>query len=154
MRYYSVLPSVPLRSGRRNFYFLACPVRKFIWTSRTSQLNTRKMLLSRRAITPAALSIDSAACILCQWRSFSSTYRRPQEKEAPSTRPVPAALQDAPRAHGKTVKEFTPKSLDRPIGMPNPPKSIDNFNIDMRTLKQRRDDFVDYEKHIARRKEL
>ncbi|KAK3693855.1 ATP10 protein-domain-containing protein [Podospora appendiculata] len=63
-------------------------------------------------------------------------------------------LAHAPRAYGDKLEEFTPTPLWRPIGMNAPPSAGENTGIDHRTLKQRRDDFVDYDKHIARRQEL
>lgn len=84
-------------------------------------------------------------------------YRRLAEKGAPATPakpPLPGPLDEAPRAYGKAVSEFTPKPLSRPIGLPNPPRPGQNTGIDKRTLRQRRDDFVDYDKHLKRRKEL
>ncbi|KAK9466878.1 ATP10 protein-domain-containing protein [Lipomyces arxii] len=44
--------------------------------------------------------------------------------------------------------------LIRPIGVKTPPKAIDNTGGDKRTWAQKRADFVDYDKHIERRKEL
>jgi ATPase complex subunit ATP10 len=110
-------------------------------------------MLSQRPLLSANIRIDTAACLLCQWRSFSTAYRRLDEKKAP-TPPTPSPLDDAPRAYGKAVSEFTPKPLNRPIGLPNPPGAGENVGIDTRTWKQRRDDFVDYDKHLERRKQL
>lgn len=62
---------------------------------------------------------------------------------------------EAPRSYGQRIDgEFTPKPLPRPIGMQEPPQVGDNSGVDGRTLRQRRDDFVDYDKHLARRSEL
>ncbi|KAI1416019.1 ATP10 protein-domain-containing protein [Hypoxylon sp. FL1857] len=119
-------------------------------------------------------------CLFCQSRAFSTSYRLLAEQGASARKatttkgqpaknanaaatassPVPpkvvpeSPLADAPRAYGKRVEEFTPKPLSRPIGMPLPPKPGENTGIDNRTLKQRRDDFVNYEKHLQRREEL
>lgn len=117
-------------------------------------------------------------CLLCQSRAFSISYRllakqgasarkatttnTQSTKAATTTTSSPAPpkilpdspLADAPRAYGKRVEKFTPKPLSRPIGMPFPPQPGENTGIDRRTLKQRRDDFVNYEKHLKRREEL
>jgi ATPase complex subunit ATP10 len=119
------------------------------------------MLLLRRPLRPASIKYDSAVCLVCQWRSFGSSARRLSEKGpatpeplAPSPPPPPSALDDAPRAYGKAVSEFTPKPLNRPIGLPKPPRPGQNLGVDTRTWRQRRDDFVNYDKHLVRRKEL
>lgn len=119
------------------------------------------------ALRPALL------CRLCQARGFSTLYRRlaaptPKGTDKPAadataqkaaTPPppsfiAPSPLADAPRSYGKRVEEFTPTPLSRPIGLPYPPQPGQNTGIDFRTLKQRRDDFVNYDKHLERRRQL
>ena len=121
----------------------------------------------------------TAACLLCQWRSFSISYRRladkppvptptptstPNSKDAAGTPPAttPPAdagaaegpLAHAPRAYGKKLQEFTPTALARPIGMNYPPSAGENTGVDHRTIKQRHADFTNYEKHLKRREYL
>ncbi|KAH6636667.1 ATP10 protein-domain-containing protein [Chaetomium tenue] len=118
----------------------------------------------------------TAACLLCQWRSFSISYRRlvdkppaptsgpanpsstqPSPGTAPVSRDAAAAsspLAHAPRAYGKKLKDFTPTPLARPIGMNYPPQAGENTGIDNRSLKQRHADFTNYDKHLKRREEL
>ncbi|KAK0730656.1 ATP10 protein-domain-containing protein [Lasiosphaeris hirsuta] len=67
---------------------------------------------------------------------------------------VNGALANAPRGYGKKFEDFTPTPLSRPIGMNFPPKAGENTGIDRRSIRQRRDDFVDYEKHLAKREFL
>lgn len=50
--------------------------------------------------------------------------------------------------------DFIPPSLDRPIGSPQAPVEGQNTGIDTRSMRQRRDDFTNYDRHINRRKEL
>lgn len=67
---------------------------------------------------------------------------------------TPDPLAGAPRSYGKRVDEFVPKVLNRPIGMNQPPRSGDNTGKDTRTIRQRRDDLVNWEKHLERREQL
>ncbi|KAI1162383.1 ATP10 protein-domain-containing protein [Nemania serpens] len=111
----------------------------------------------------------------CQSRAFNTSYRRLAAQPAKSTpKPAtnaanvtaskavppapkfvaPSPLADAPRSYGKRVEGFTPTPLSRPIGLPYPPQVGQNTGIDSRTLRQRRDDFVDYDKHLKRRQDL
>ncbi|KAI0200086.1 ATP10 protein-domain-containing protein [Astrocystis sublimbata] len=122
-------------------------------------------------------------CRVCQSRGFGTSHRRlaglPPVKKTPSTPAptptstsksaaqgatskgaappkvvAPSPLADAPRSYGKRVEEFTPTPLSRPIGLPYPPEAGQNTGIDTRTWKQRRDDFVNYDKHLERREYL
>ncbi|WQF77725.1 Putative ATPase assembly factor ATP10 [Colletotrichum destructivum] len=106
-------------------------------------------------------------CTVCSWRRHLSTSRPFFADKSPAPAPVPGAAPSepakpdlpgsaihAPRAYGKRVKDFTPQPLPRSIGMAHPPHPEDNSGVDRRSLKQRRDDFVDYDKHLVRRKEL
>lgn len=122
-------------------------------------------------------------CVICQWhRAFTTTPRRclPEAKpptpptpptppgpqtpgpdaapEAPKPepeKPLPAGAEiDAPRSWGKRVDAFEPKPLPRPIGMNMPPMPGENSGLDLRTIRERRDDFVDYDRHLIRRKQL
>ncbi|EDN06883.1 conserved hypothetical protein [Histoplasma mississippiense (nom. inval.)] len=114
----------------------------------------------------------STRCLLCRFPSsqlqlqsrdastssspttLSKPAGTPRVKTSPSTNNNNKDVSD-PLADAKGPKgEFTPKPLSRPLGLPYPPQPGQNTGIDNRTLRQRRDDFVDYEKHIVRRKEL
>lgn len=128
-----------------------------------------KMNITKGLLRRAYLNIEASTCLGCQWRSFSTTYRprdaekkdiapipapEPGAPKAPSAADLPSPLADAPRAYGKAVEEFTPKPLSRPIGLPTPPRAGENTGVDTRTWKEKRDDFVNYDKHLAKRKML
>ncbi|RPA82232.1 hypothetical protein BJ508DRAFT_305890 [Ascobolus immersus RN42] len=69
--------------------------------------------------------------------------------------PAPGSFDDVFR--DKTAKEdrnAPPPTLIRPLGFPNPPRAGENSGIDTRSLKERRDDFHDYEKHLKKRQQL
>ncbi|KAK4158149.1 ATP10 protein-domain-containing protein [Chaetomidium leptoderma] len=120
----------------------------------------------------------TAACLLCQSRSFNVSYRRLVDNKPPTPTPISAPdskaapgtpgatigggdvgaaegpLAHAPRAYGKALKEFTPMPLARPIGMNYPPSAGENTGIDNRTLKERHADLTNYDKHLKRREYL
>lgn len=125
--------------------------------------------LSRRPRQPLA------TCLLCQWRTFTATVPRfvqpdskppaPKGRFASSNPQGPRVVVKekayeekpiihAPRSYGKRLEEFTPQPLPRPIGMNTPPQPEENTGVDSRTVRQRRDDLVNYDKHLQRREQL
>lgn len=146
----------PANLGKRISKYYYRGIMKLLAAYLTSPHHKLKMILTRLPIRSARKQLDASACLLCQWRSFTTTYRRwDQKKETPSPAPeTPSVLDEAPRASGKRVESFTPKPLDRAIGLPHPPRAGENSGIDSRTLKQKRDDFVDWDKHLEKRKKL
>ncbi|KAI9738667.1 MAG: Mitochondrial ATPase complex subunit atp10 [Cirrosporium novae-zelandiae] len=50
--------------------------------------------------------------------------------------------------------EFFPKPLARPLGLQKPPRPSENTGIDSRSWRERREDFVNYDKHIVKREKL
>lgn len=108
------------------------------------------MQLSSKSLRSPYKSYEAFSCLFCQWRAFSLSPRLTAEKDVP----VSSSLDEAPRAYGKQVLEFTPKPLNRPIGLQQPPRAGENTGVDNRTLKQKRDDFVNYDKHLIKRKQL
>jgi ATPase complex subunit ATP10 len=106
-------------------------------------------------------------CLLCQSRSFSTAscrrlaekpQKKPAEAATPPPKPAkyipPSPLENAPRGYGKRFETFTPVPLPRPIGMPYPPEPGQNTGLDFRTIRQRRDDFVNWDKHLKKREQL
>ncbi|WPG99750.1 Hypothetical protein R9X50_00256900 [Acrodontium crateriforme] len=82
----------------------------------------------------------------------------PPPRSVPQPRPV-AAFRPTPsgpdlRKKRDDDQDFTPYPLARPIGMPNSPESGENMGLDKRTLRQRRDDFHNYDKHLAKRAKM
>ncbi len=112
----------------------------------------------------SARSSLTRTCLFCQHqqlggRDFSRSALRSAKPAAGASLDPQSNIKgpkiEAPRSYGKRTEDgFVPKPLPRPIGMLDPPRAGENTGIDKRTLRQRRDDFVDYDKHIARRKEL
>lgn len=121
-------------------------------------MSSRRLQLVATGLTRRPLT-----CFFCEFRrTFTSSAVRTARVEKPGSgasldpkATVTGTPIEAPRSYGKRIDGgFTPKPLPRPIGMPLPPKPGENTGIDHRTLRQRRDDFVNYDKHLERRKEL
>lgn len=121
-----------------------------------------------RIFSPLARDVLLRRPCGCQFRA--ATFQIPQlryyaSKPATAATPAPkkaiASKQSPPNARKPEQEEdkeqendTTPKPLDRPIGTVIPPLEGQNTGIDSRSLRQRRDDFVDYDRHLERRKEL
>lgn len=140
-----------------------------------------QITVTRSLLRPSGRPLALATCLRCRHQAFSTTYQRladtkatkatkgrsagkhaaaaapaPQEADesAPTPPPVENPLANAPRSYGKRVENFKPTVLPRPIGMQKPPQPGENTGIDLRSIKKRRNDFVNWEKHLKRREEL
>ncbi|POS88178.1 hypothetical protein EPUL_000185 [Erysiphe pulchra] len=103
---------------------------------------------------------SSTANFRNSWRFLHrSCFKLADHGKKPDTNEVnlvspSGVLQEAPRSYGKDISEYIPKPLDRPIGLPKPPNPGENTGIDARTWREWRDDLVDYDKHLVRRRQL
>lgn len=110
-----------------------------------------------------ATARNSSVCLFCRSRrtfTHSAIRAATSEKVGAGTELDPkqgitGTPIEAPRSYGQRIDgEFKPKPLPRPIGMTSPPQPGENTGLDTRSLKERRADFVDWDKHLARRQEL
>ncbi|KAJ9607851.1 Mitochondrial ATPase complex subunit atp10 [Cladophialophora chaetospira] len=69
--------------------------------------------------------------------------RNPENVSAISRIPIP---------RGVTGEKFTPSVLARPLGLQQPPRQGENSPLDVRTLRERHQEFTSYEKALERRR--
>ncbi|OCL04635.1 hypothetical protein AOQ84DRAFT_380396 [Glonium stellatum] len=89
-------------------------------------------------------------CTLCQWCAFRTSTRVRVRSSRPFSSLQPYRAQEITKGE----EEFVPRPLGRPIGFTEPPQLGENTGLDNRSLRQRRDDFVNWDRHLKRRKEL
>lgn len=98
--------------------------------------------------------LRDSRCLRCQLQAsrgaLAGIRYASNKSAAPSTQQPPPP----PSKNSSQPEIVAPLLLDRPLGLSYPPLPGQNTGIDQRTLQQRRDDFVDREKHLARRNEL
>lgn len=118
-------------------------------------------VLGLQALRSLALPEARPSCLQTARRAYASLPD--PKKDLKSTPPPPPTGDYKPptdqpgyklRNKSDDSEEFTPTPLSRPIGMPNPPQPGDNMGRDARSLRERRDDFVNYDKHLAKRSKM
>lgn len=114
-------------------------------TTRSILRNTSLATLSSRRFLPAA-----SRTAFCPLSSKTTPPSLPPQPPVRENQKSPGTLDDV----DPKEKDFTPRPLLRPLGMDFPPMKGENSGVDLRTLQQKRDDFVNWDKHLEKRKRL
>lgn len=110
-------------------------------------LQKRRLYVFQPYLYPSHLSLTPP---FTERLSSTSTTKTPHiNQPSPVSDPKHPAF-----SHAVFDDENKLRPLSRPLGQLQPPQPGENTGVDPRSWRERRDDFFDYDKHLARRKQL
>lgn len=120
---------------------------------------TQPQFLSKRRIYAICLYSHpyhlSLKPLFVERLASTSAAKQPLSKTPLINQPSSASNFKKPiLSHADLEEAYTPKPLSRPLGQLQPPQPDENTGVDPRSWRERRDDFWDYDKHLARRQQL
>ena len=95
----------------------------------------------------------SIPCRSTGQRRHASSQSSPPRSSSGSKKPTPKIEYRSP-ATVRKQGERSVQPLGIPIGMAEAPLPGDNTGVDSRSIRQRRDDFVNFDKHLERRQQM